>query len=466
MVIAAFYFLYFFRLTGTGLLKEDEPRYAAIGREMARSGDWITPRLWGQPWFEKPALLYWMTAASFRAGIPDDLAPRLPVALLSVVFLVFFHWFMRREFGERPAWFSTAILATSAGWLAYSYVGVTDLPLSVFFSTAMLLGMIWLRTGTERWLIAAAIALGFAVLAKSLVPLALAIPFAWSARSRWKDLLGWKPVTCFLVVAVPWYVLCYSRNGHVFIQTLFWEQQVGRLDAKALGHGQPFWYYLPKFLSALFPWTPALALLRLPSDSRRIFLLQWLVFGLVFFSIFPNKLPGYILPLLPAAAALAGLALDEARDAARWVLSATAGLLCLVFPVAAILPSALADGLSRADVPAWSFWWAVPIGLAALIWRLEVRGKRTMAISVITVAITGAVIYLKLASFPVIDSTVSARQLWREIAPMRDRVCIDDISRSWRYGLNYYSVEPLPDCDETPRPVTVTQSEGAPASIK
>jgi len=433
---------------------------------MAQSGDWITPRLWGEPWFEKPALLYWMTGASFRAGFSEDLAPRLAGVVLSVLFLAFFFWFLRHEFGERPAFFSTAVLATSAGWLAYSYVGVTDLPLSVFFSTAMLLGMIWLRTGSERWLIAAALALGFAVLAKSLVPLALAIPFAWSARSRWRDLLSWRPVTCFLVVAVPWYALCYLKSGSVFIQILFWQQQVGRLDAKALGHGQPFYYYLPVFLAALFPWTPTLALLRTPSDSRRLFLLQWLVFGMLFFSIFPNKLAGYILPLLPAAAILAGLALDEARGSARWALCGTAALMCLVFPVASILPRALADGLSRADVPAWSAWWVVPIGLAALILHLELRGKRTAAISVITIAIIGAVIYLKLVSFPAIDSTVSARSLWREIAPMRDRVCVDNISRSWRYGLNYYSVTPLPDCEQLPLPVKVTQSEGAPASVK
>src|ERR1035438_2283376 len=76
--------LYLADLTGMGLGSADEPRYAAIGRAMAQSGDWVTPRLWGQPWFEKPALLYWMTAAGFRTGLGPDLAPRLPVAILSV----------------------------------------------------------------------------------------------------------------------------------------------------------------------------------------------------------------------------------------------------------------------------------------------------------------------------------------------------------------------------------------------
>jgi len=96
--------VYFYRLDAAGVLGPDEPRYASIGREMARSGDWITPRLWGQPWFEKPALLYWMTGAAFRLGLGPDIAPRLPVALFSVAFLIFFWWRLRREFGDSVAW--------------------------------------------------------------------------------------------------------------------------------------------------------------------------------------------------------------------------------------------------------------------------------------------------------------------------------------------------------------------------
>src|SRR3954470_4351515 len=101
---------------------------------MASSGDWITPRLWGQPWFEKPPLLYWMSALGFRLGLGPEWAPRLPVALLAVVFLGFYWWILNREFGCRTAWFAALILATSAGWLASSQIGVTDLPLTATFS--------------------------------------------------------------------------------------------------------------------------------------------------------------------------------------------------------------------------------------------------------------------------------------------------------------------------------------------
>ncbi len=97
----ALFFLYLFGLTRTGLIGPDEPRYAAIGQAMAQSGDWITPKLWGNSWFEKPPLLYWMTAVGFQAGLGEDLAPRLPVALISVGFLIYFFLVLRREFDER-----------------------------------------------------------------------------------------------------------------------------------------------------------------------------------------------------------------------------------------------------------------------------------------------------------------------------------------------------------------------------
>jgi len=124
-------------------------------------------------------------------------------------------------------------------------VAVPDLPMSAFFSASMLSGMIWLGSGRTRWLTAAAASLGFAMLAKGLVPLVLAIPFAWSARAKWKDLLRWQPVAAFLAVAAPWYVLCYLKNGAPFIRTLFWEHHFGRYLSAELLHGQPFWFFVP-----------------------------------------------------------------------------------------------------------------------------------------------------------------------------------------------------------------------------
>ncbi|MEX2262832.1 MAG: glycosyltransferase family 39 protein [Bryobacteraceae bacterium] len=453
--------LYFFALGDTGLLDADEPRYASIGREMARSGDWITPRLWGEPWFEKPALLYWMTGIAFRLGLSEDLAPRLPVAVLSVAFLIFYAWRLREEFGPRAGWYSTVVLGTSAGWLGFSHVGVTDLPMSAAFSASMLLLIAWLRKGDHRLVVWAAALMGVAVLAKGLAPLVLALPFAWVARRRLAQLPHLQAAAAFLAVAAPWYALVYARNGMPFIEEFFLKHHFGRFTSGALQHVQPFWFYIPVMLAALIPWPAGLALLfrrSLYRDDRRLLLLLWLVFGLIFFSASTNKLPGYILPLLPPAAALMGLALAEAPKA-RVVLTACALALTLVPAVADVLPEALAFGLSRSGLPNWTFVWLAPALVAVLIWARETAGARDQAMVCLALAAAAGVVFLKVRTFPSIDAAVSARPIWRQVAPQRDNVCVENVQRKWRYGLNYYSVSPLPDCPSGGRSVHIRQPE-------
>jgi 4-amino-4-deoxy-L-arabinose transferase-like glycosyltransferase len=305
--------LFFYGLTTAGLLSADEPRYAAIGREMALSGDWITPRLWGEPWFEKPPLLYWMVALGFKAGLGYDLAPRLPVALLSAAFILFFFHQIRREFGERAALYASGILATSAGWLAYSHVAVTDIPLAATFSAALLLCLPWVRSGGRRGLFAAGILLGLAILAKGLVPIVLLAPLLWIAGRRWPNLLILAGAA--VAVALPWYLLCYLRNGDVFIDEFIWKHHFARFTTTELQHVQSWWFYIPVLIGLMFPWSPMLVLApHRPRDSRRTLLLAVVVFGFVFFSAATNKLPGYLLPLLPPLAAVLGIRLSRFRE--------------------------------------------------------------------------------------------------------------------------------------------------------
>lgn len=464
-VVPALCLLFFYGLTRTGLIGPDEPRYASIGREMARSGDWVTPRLWGQPWFEKPPLLYWMTAAGNLAGLGPDLAGRLPVALLSVAFLFLYYWCLKGEFGRRAALFATMVLATCAAWVAFSRVGVTDLPMAALFSAAMLLGLRWLSTG-ERWLLAlAAFFLALAVLAKGLVPLALSLPLFWAGRQRLKDWRHLLPLTIFLLTAAPWYILCTLRNGPVFLNEFFWKHHFDRFSSGVGLHVQPFWYYLPVLVAGLFPWSPMLfALIRrgLFGDPGRRFLLLWLVFGFVFFSASAGKLPGYLLPLYPALAALVGIALDRMKNA-RWVLAASVLALTLIPVIGNVLPAALADGLLRTGIAGWELY--IAIGCAALgacVWWLEMSGRRSAAMAVLCAASVAGVFYISVTVLPEVDRQVSARPLWREVAADTTSVCVDDIHRNWRYGLNYYSVTPLPECGKSGWPFRIEQMPGSP----
>jgi 4-amino-4-deoxy-L-arabinose transferase-like glycosyltransferase len=460
---AAVYLLFFHNLGSVGLLGPDEPRYAAIGREMARSGDWITPRLWGEPWFEKPPLVYWMAAAGFRAGLGDEWAPRLGVALLSVGFLFFYWRVLRKEFGGEAALAATAMLATSAAWLGFSHAAVTDLPLAATFSAAMLLALGWIGRGERRWLPAAAALAGAAVLAKGLVPLVLGLPVLWAGRRRLRDLLRPAPLAAFLLVAAPWYIAVTARFGSSFLEEFFVRHHLARFASESLQHVQPFWFYAPVLVGALFPWSPLVALLfRRPlyQDPRVRFLLLWLVFGFVFFSASTNKLPGYILPLVPAATALAGIAVTQARKPAA--LAACAAMLALAPVVAAVLPGALLRGLTHTSLA--GVWWpamALAVGLAAVVWMLVRRGKTAWAVLSVAAATTAAVMWIEAATFPVLDGTVSARAAWREMAGRRNDVCVAQVNRGWRYNLNYYSVVPLPDCSQEPRRLRVEQPPGA-----
>ena len=463
IVLPLAYLLYFYHLGAVGLVGPDEPRYASIAREMARSGDWITPRLWGQPWFEKPALLYWMTGAAFRLGIGPDLAPRLPVALMAAGFLVFYWWILRREFGARAAWFATLILGASGGWLVSSQVGVPDMPMTAAFSAAMLLALPWIGSRDTRHLPVAAALLGLAVLAKGPVALVLAAPLCLGFRNV-RDLVRPRVVVPFVAVALPWYLLCYLRNGKTFLHDFFVVHNFERFTSNALMHVQPWWFYLPVLAGLLLPWLPLALLVGRRAawrDRRRLYLLAWVAWGMVFFTAATNKLPGYLLPLLPAAAALMGLALDEAASVGPLLTSCA--VLLVAFPVAAqVLPAALATGLLKAPLPAFQSTWLVAGGVAAAAWLLESRGRRLAAVLLIAAGATAGTVYLKLVAAPEVDRTVSARALWREISGRADEVSVDQIERNWRYGLNYYSGTPLPECSGDPRPWWVRQSPGKP----
>lgn len=443
----ALYSLSFFGLARCGLLGPDEPRYAAIGLRMAHTGDLVMPVLWGKPWFEKPPLLYWMTAAASRLSLDYDLAPRLPVALLSVAFLAVFFIVLRREFGARAALFASAILATSAGWLGYSHIAVTDLPLSVTYAAGMLLLMkpviSWRRAALGGALI------GLAILAKGLVPLVLLLPALWFLRRNFRAIAVMLGVA--IAVALPWYVAISMRAGRAFFDEFIWKHHFARFASDALQHVQPWWYYVPVLIAALAPWTPLVALIgrRMFDDSRARFLLAWFLWGLVFFSISRNKLPGYVLPLMPAAAVLLGLALDTARRA--WVALAACALLVYLFPVAEhVLPIALVTGIRRAGVP---FPWMplLPVvALAIAVAILELRRRRLAATLLVTAGVVVATAHFVLTSFPVLDRSVSARVAWRKAGGQPGRPCIASGGRDFRYGIDYYFGFDVPDCTGAP----------------
>ncbi len=468
LLVLGVYLLLFHGMSRRGLVGPDEPRYAEIARAMAEGGDWVTPRLGGEPWFEKPALLYWMGALTARLGFDDDRATRLPVALMSAAFLVFFYWRLKREFGAQAAEFSTLILATSAWWVVFSQVGGFDLPLSATLGAALLLLLPWIREPSDenrRLLPGFGAFLGLAVLAKGLVGPALAtlslLPLVWrrGIRPVARDLFHARALGPFLAVAGPWYLLCYLRNGNAFLQDFFVRQHWDRLADESIRHGQPVWFFVPVLIAALLPWTPIWAILPSPEarkDPRVRFLAAWALATFVLFSLVTNKLPGYLLPMLPPLAALGGLVLAEKRSI--WASLALAAALLGLMPLAAnLLPAALADGLLDAWPPERiSLTWLGFAALAALaVAFLAFRGQRRPAVFLLAACAAVSFVMLKQRTFPAISQSAGVRPLWLQIEPQLADTCVGDVRRHVAYGLSYYSHGRLPDCSSQPRPLRV-----------
>jgi 4-amino-4-deoxy-L-arabinose transferase-like glycosyltransferase len=271
-----------------------------------------------------------------------------------------------------------------------------------------------------------------------------------------------------IAVAAPWYLLCFAINGRAFWDDIFWKQQVMRFFSPALEHVQPFYWYAEILPLGMFPWTPLIALIpsrRALEDERVRFLLIYIAWGFVFFSASTNKLPGYLLPLLPGMAIVMAVALDKSKHAARWLV-ACALLLTGVPVVAAILPKALGDGISKIGTISISGWAPIlvvliPIAAAAAAGWLarddadqEWSGRRKWSALVVAMAAVLSMGYLKWAAFPVLDRQVSVRAFWREHKDEISQACVVPyLRRSAVYGLNYYAEHPLPECkDDSQRP--------------
>ena len=279
--------------------------------------------------------------------------------------------------------------------------------------------------------------LGLAVLGKGFVPLVLFAPLliAPILVAKLPRMVRVKLAAILagvIVVAAPWFILCSLRNGAAFWGDFLWTQHIVRFVAPMLEHAQPFWYYAAVLLGGLFPWTPLFALLVRPqiySDIRLRLLAYWLFYGIVFFSVARNKLPGYLLPLLPGVAILLAAAWESAPFKAWWLIASCALLLVAVPTVAAVLPGALVVGLSHTRVA------FAPTGLAFVVRRCRslLAGRETTNRGGLLNGRRGRRprrYLLEVHEFPSAWTTPpSARGFWRSHRGTLSRACIDDVNR-------------------------------------
>jgi len=477
----------FSHLGAMGLAGPDEPRYVWIGRAMATSGDWVTPRLYGQPWFEKPVLYYWAAAVGYRLHLPAELAGRLPSALAALATAVSLGWLAAKHYGEGDGWLRSAafaaplVFSTSVAAIGFARGATPDM----LFATALTLAMaiaagILRRAGLLATAFGAEVSaaqrehvplalfgacLGLAVLAKGPAGVVLAVGgmALWGlATDRWIAALRFaNPVAliAFCIVSLPWYVLCAQRNPD-FLRVFLLEHNFQRYTTPFFQHKQPFWFFGPMLILALLPWTilliPAVreALHRLRerqfSHSPALFFACWGVFPLVFFSISQSKLPGYILPAIAPFSLI--LALMWVRLASsnspslRWI-TVGFGVTWLGIGLSAAhwmhrLPPGARDALGRTMY----FCAALAIAGGIAIAALGLTRKRgALALSVLLVVLLVEVAGARV--LPSLDPYLSARWhaelLRKDQRP--DRLFTFHLQRSWNYGLAFYLGRELPE---------------------
>ena len=389
--------VYFFALGAIPLIGPDEPRYAQVAREMFERADWVTPTLGGANWFEKPALLYWLQIAAYKLFGVSEFAARFGSALFGLG-TVLSLWILgrslatediekHRDFKDKnlllPSSANSAakndfanwlalIAASSIGLLAFSRGASFDIILTFPMTASLVSFFVFDQTKRESAfnfsfsLFAFYFFIGAAMLAKGLIgivfPFAIVAFYFLLARKLpsktfifsvlWGTILS-------LLIAASWYLPMYLAHGWTFVDEFFIQHHFQRFTSDKYQHRQPFWFFLvvlplmtlpwlPFFLASI--WTLAKRFFQRANDretptetsivnhsSLITFAASWLLVPLVFFSFSGSKLPGYILPALPAALVLTATAVFKFVQTSERRKTILQALAFTVFAVVALL---------------------------------------------------------------------------------------------------------------------------------
>lgn len=464
--------LWFGTLGARKLTAPDEGRYAEIAREMAASGDWVTPRYNELKYFEKPPLQYWATALAYRAFGPSEWTARLWTAATGFLGVLLAGYTAGRLVSPTAGIASGLVLAATPLWLVGSRVSSLDMGVSFFLQLACSAFLLAFRTGaTPRartlWIHGAWVAMALAVLSKGLIGvvlpgIVLGSYVAWTRQ--WFLLRELRPATggaLFLAIAAPWFVVVSLRNPEFapffFVHEHF-DRFVGGNDR--LG---PWWYFVVLLPLGFLPWLLALPLAQnthayaLANPSRTVLrvrtaLVLWTVVILAFFTVSRSKLPGYILPAVPPLAMLAGIGLADAGQRAYREIAGFAGATGFVIVAIgiAILYGAAQD-VTRAPYGAYAPWivaggaaWMVG---AVFAWRHAQRrsgSDRSMLPVLFALALgvhTGT--QLLIAGHDTLRGSRSAYDLARAVRPHQDRSQPFYAVRIFDHTLPFYLGKPF-----------------------
>ncbi len=354
------------------LMDDMDATQAQIARTMLASGDWVTARINGVIYLEKPPLKYWLIAISFRLFGVHDWAARIPTALAAVLLCWVTALFATWAFDPRAGTYAGLCLATCVGLFLFTRVLIPDVMLTLTITLA-LWSLLRALDDSEAhplpWAMLMWASLGAGLLLKGLIaivfPVAagtvfLAITRRLFDRKTWTRLYPLSGMALLVAIALPWHVLATIRNPPYFNFTMhgergsyhgfFWFYFINEHVLRYLGRRYPrdyntvpllyFWLF---HLIWLFPWSvylPAVAKLNFTQPDRagraRLLALCWIGFILVFFS-FSTTQEYYSMPCYPALALLIGCALASGDSLLRYGTRAAAIIATFACAVVAIL---------------------------------------------------------------------------------------------------------------------------------
>jgi len=456
--------LFGFALGSRSLWSPDEGRYAEIPREMVASGDYVTPRLNGVKYFEKPPLVYWIESATIHLLGLNEWALRLPIALAALLGCLGVYAAGRRLFNRRTGLLAAALLATSPLYYILARTITLDMVLSVLVSLALLAFLVGVREPAgpqRRWLLWIFYALAaLAVLAKGLIGLVIPgmIIGCWIlVLNDWRILTKiYLPsgLLIFLLIAAPWHIMAARANPD-FAYFYFVHEHFQRYLTRVHSRYQPPWFFIAVLIVGLFPWTAfLLQSLRAAWPSswatrgeqrELLFLLLWAGLVFVFFSASDSKLATYILPIFPPLALLIAQWLDR-----RWDQQGAPGLrggLIALLITAVILSAALAIIPPRLSEHQTAVQVASQLGIGLYVFCALllcvgllpwILGRRHYAKAITTLLIANALLWSFVATeLPTFDDDNSIKSLALEL---RSRLRPGDEIISYR---DYYQDLPF-----------------------
>lgn len=316
------------------LFTPDEGRYSEVAREMIVTGDYITPRLNGVVFLDKPILYYWLQASAINLFGLKEWALRFWPAFMGVLGSLITYIAGRLLFNRRTGIISAIIVVTCPLYYGAAHYANLDLEVAVLIASSLLFFITGIRAESQKWrtgfLITAYVFAGLAALTKGLIGIVfpamiigawILLANRWDVLKKMRIPLG---LAIFAAISIPWYVLVQKANPE-FFEFFFVKQQVSRfLTTEHFNNRTTTWFYVPIVLLGIIPWCvftiQALAYniksvwKNKQNHQVELFLLLWLFLIFAFFSVPKSKTVGYILPIFPAIALLTGNYLDQCWD--------------------------------------------------------------------------------------------------------------------------------------------------------